>query len=114
MNVHPTMDDKLETTRPARQTVLPSPGQFESLAVTLWTNKGHGYVRARGWYDVHCGTGQIHRVWIDEREELLEPISANQHALILKGLTFYDIAAQLVDWALDGYACDCDPGYDDE
>lgn len=109
MNTYLTPDDVLTTHLPARQTVQTRPGAHEELTVTLWNKSGRGWVRARGWYTVYCGMGNAHRVWIDEREELLpldEAVGAGVAALV--GRSLHDITSLLVEWALDGWACDCD------
>ena len=102
MNRKMQMSDTLTTTAPARQTVAPTKGAFEELTVTLWP----GWIRARGWYEVYCGAGNTHRVWIDEREELLPADTPGIDVLV--GSPIYDITRRLVGWALEDFACDCD------
>jgi hypothetical protein len=88
------------TLTPSRRTFRGRPGANEMLKLTTWTSRNIGRVRLKGYFDVYCGMGSVHR----------RPINLVEFSDRFVGSDPDDVidvlSSEWLDWDYTG--CDCD------
>lgn len=91
-------DDIVVTERPPSRTYRFGPGSLEMIDATTWTRNGIGRIRMRGWYDVFCGNGSMHREWVDQNAWTDQYVD----------MSLDQVAAELIGYALDDWFDPCE------